>query len=345
MKRFAEYSTGRDNNFNLIRVLAAGGVLVSHSWPIIDPRSAEPLENMIGLSLGHVCVLLFFAISGFFITKSYERANSLTDFLWARAARLFPALVVVIVLTVLVAGPLLTRHGTLAYFSNPQIYAYLLQNVAIVFGQIYELPGVLGDRPINGSLWTLRYEVYCYASVVLLGLLGCIAPRRYWLWLGLVLLIAVAAALVDKGTGISRLLLAFALGGGVYVYRNAIPFSGFIAAVLLAAALLIRETPLFGVLFCVACAYAILWLGFARIPFLTVYNRFGDISYGLYIYAFPVQMIWAYEGGIANPYVLMAVSFATTLPLAIASWLLVEKPALDMRRRIFRGRGNERLPA
>ncbi len=163
----ASYLEGRDNNLNLIRMVAAATVLISHAFPITTGAdTVQPLEKQIGLTLGAVAVYVFFIISGFLIPRSFER-RSFTDFAIARILRLFPGLAVVLLLTVLFLGPLATSLPLSDYLSNPKTFAYLPRNLLLASLQ-YDLPGVFDDMPypgaINGSLWSLFPEVMCWAS-------------------------------------------------------------------------------------------------------------------------------------------------------------------------------------
>ncbi|HET7409345.1 MAG TPA: acyltransferase family protein, partial [Paracoccaceae bacterium] len=139
--RLGDLAKGRDNNFNLLRMLAATGVLVSHAYPISrGPGVEQPLESILGgIALGTICVYVFFAISGFFIAQSFERSATLGGFLRARALRLFPALALVLCTTVLVAGLWLTAAPARIYWAA--VPEYLVHNITL-FSLRYELPGV-----------------------------------------------------------------------------------------------------------------------------------------------------------------------------------------------------------
>ncbi|PJE33890.1 acyltransferase, partial [Pseudooceanicola lipolyticus] len=224
--RFGDRAAGRENNFNLIRMCAASGVLVSHAWPISrGPGAVEPLQAQLhGLTLGTVCVYIFFAISGFFITKSFERSASIARFLLARALRLFPALVVVLGLTVL-AGLWLTRAPAATYLAA--VPEYLIRNLTL-FRLQYALPGVFEANPygpaINGSLWTLNYEVLCYLGVFLVGIAGLLrAPRGVAVVFVAVVALCLAVPLLPAHPRLVKLLdlgLPFALGAAAYIWRD-----------------------------------------------------------------------------------------------------------------------------
>jgi peptidoglycan/LPS O-acetylase OafA/YrhL len=333
----ADRSTGRDNNFNLIRVLAASGVLVSHAYPIsLGPGAAEPLQGLLGMTLGTLCVYVFFTISGFFIARSFAQRQSTAGFLRARALRLFPALAVVLALTVLVAAWLRTGVAASAYWAA--VPEYYLRNITLFFLK-YDLPGVFAENPygpaINGSLWSLSYEVTCYLGVLAAGFLGLLHPRGFWVCLLVFAPLAVAAPLLDLPFRLERLAelgLPFLIGMGFWAWRALVPLSAPLAVALLALALLPGWGPLSTPVLTLALSYAVFVLGYARIPALAGYRRFGDYSYGMYVYAFPLQQALA-QGGITVPGANMTIAFAATLICAIASWHLVEKPAMAWRGR------------
>lgn len=331
-------TASHDNNFNLIRMLAATGVLVSHAYPIaLGPGAAEPLQGLLGgISLGSVCVYVFFAISGYFIAQSFARSRTHRRFVEARLLRLFPALAVVLVVTIVVAGAFYTTASPSEFWVGAA--TYLLRNVTLFFLQ-YPLPGVLEGNPygpvLNGSLWTLQYEVLCYAGVFAAGVAGLL--RRGPMLAGLLVAAAVvhaAAPMVDLHPRLKLLIelgFPFAVGVGLFVWRDRVPLSGVLAATLLLLAGLLRPTPLFATAFVVALSYASFWIGCLRSPMLQAYNRLGDYSYGMYIYAFPIQQLAAHHGA-TSPLLNIAVALPLTLVCAVLSWVLVEKRALALKK-------------
>src|ERR1700722_5394146 len=172
----AKEAGGRDNNFNLLRILAAIAVLVSHAHPIaFGQGTTEPLEDLLGMSLGTLAVLTFFAISGYFISQSFQNKRSALEFAIARGLRVFPGLLVVLLLTVFLLGPIFTELDLVEYFSNRETILYIPRNLRLWPLQ-YDLPGVFDKNPlpkaINGSLWSLAYEVACYVMVAVVGTIG-----------------------------------------------------------------------------------------------------------------------------------------------------------------------------
>lgn len=340
----ANVAGGRDNNFNLIRMIAASGVLVSHAFPIaLGAGARQPFEAATGYTLGWISVAVFFAISGFLITRSFDRKSRIESWISARIARLFPALVVVTLLTAMLYGPVFTTLSTADYFSAPATYTYVPRNVTLVSLQ-FDLPGVFADHPypraINGSLWTLVHEVACYGGVFLAGVMGALASRRFFLVLCALYLAAyvvtglplVAEQLPGKLAAFRILSFPFAIGMALYVWRERVRLSWMVAAALAALAAVLRPTPLFEPVFIFAVAYTTFVLAYLPGGFLRRYNELGDYSYGMYVYAFPMQQAAIALAGPMTPLENMALAFPVTLLLAIVSWYAVEKPSLDRRQ-------------
>jgi peptidoglycan/LPS O-acetylase OafA/YrhL len=338
----------RDNNFNLIRMIAASAVLVSHAYPIsLGMGAAEPLSTTLSMSLGWLAVASFFAISGFFISQSFEDRSSFLEFCLARIFRIYPGLLVVLLLTALVIGPAFTELPVRAFFSHADTISYLPRNLSLKWLQ-YELPGVFTKNPypmaINGSLWTLFYEVVCYGMVVVVGALGL--TRRSWkfsifitayllIYLGGHLIISFQNYTVEHRAieSLHELSYPFVLGMVFYHFRQLVlprlPLlicaSASALAFLYWRGLFLREAfILFWTIF-------IFYLGYLRVKPLKSYNRLGDYSYGMYIYAFPCEQIGAAIWTGISPFSLILVSFPATLVLAILSWHLIERRALARR--------------
>ena len=332
--RIADRASGRDNNFNLLRILAAVGVLVSHAYPIsLGADAAEPLSIFLGgPTLGAVSVMIFFSISGFFITRSFAGRRSLLHFMRARALRLFPALIVVLAVTVLVSGLWLTTAEPDVFWGA--VPEYILRNVTL-FSPLYDLPGVFVANPygppINGSLWTLNYEVLCYLGVVLAGLAGLLGRPRFFA----VALLGFAAAysintvhpLHPRIDNLMMLGLPFVIGMVFWVWRRVIPLSVPVALVLLACVYLSRQSALIEPVLALALAYGVFVIGYAKSPRLASYNQLGDYSYGTYVYAFPIQQMLA-GFGVVDPLANMTLALPATVFCAALSWYLIEAPAM-----------------
>lgn len=350
----ADVDSGRDNNFNLIRMIAASGVLVSHAFPIaLGVEARQPFQAATGYTLGWIGVAVFFAISGYLITRSFDRKSRIENWVSARIARLFPALIVVSVLIAFLYGPAFTTLSPGEYFSRGQTYSYVPRNVTLVSLQ-YDLPGVFADHPypraINGSLWTLLHEVACYFGVFMVGIAGALASRRLFavvclLYAGAYILTGlpwVAEHLPDKALSLRLLSYPFVIGMALYVWRDRVRLSWLAAAALAMLSAALRATPLFEPVFVAAIAYATFVLAYLPRGALRGYNRLGDYSYGMYVYAFPVQQAAIALAGPMSPAMNIAIAFPITLLFAILSWYWVEKPSLDRRYALARWLGFRR---
>jgi peptidoglycan/LPS O-acetylase OafA/YrhL len=333
-------TTGRDggrdlrvNNFDALRLLAALAVLVSHAFAL-----AGHGQPMIGSAeLGETAVWVFFGISGFLIAQSWVLEPRLWHYLAKRALRILPALIVVVLLTVLVLGAVATSLSTSDYYSRWATWAYALKNSLLV--QTSTLPGVFTDNPypqqVNGSLWTLAPESWAYLGIAALGLVHGLRYR----WLPPLVAVALMAWPHDP-TGLLEfpkhvwMLQAFAVGTSLYVWRDHLPWHGAIAAVLVGAFALAPGYSAQVALAVIAVPYAAIYLAYRAPAFLRGITDRGDFSYGIYLYAWPVgQAVVALWPGVGS-WGLIAVSLPITCVLAVASWHVVERPALALKRRL-----------
>ncbi|WP_276946497.1 acyltransferase family protein [Haematobacter massiliensis] len=328
---------GRNNNFNLIRMIAATAVLVSHAWPLsLGPRAVAPLERTLGMSLGALAVAIFFGLSGYFITASFQ--NSRGDrmvFIQARLLRLFPALAVVAILTVVVAGVTLTTAPAAQYW--PEAVKYVLRTLSLAL-PMQPLPGVFENNPfgppVNGSLWTLFYEFLCYMGVFALGIVGLL--RRDVLLLliaGLVLIhtLHLPEWYHPRLMRLAELGYPFSIGMAFRLWQKKIPLHWLICVATILLSVLARPTPWFSVVFIPTVIYCTFYLGHLNLGRLRDYNLLGDYSYGTYIYAFPIQQLVAHWG-VRDPLTNILIALPITLVCAVLSWRYIEKPALDLRR-------------
>ncbi|MBN1203328.1 MAG: acyltransferase [Myxococcaceae bacterium] len=329
---------GRRNNLDFIRFVAAAGVIFSHAFPLGEGLGTrEPLEDFTRgqATLGRLCVAVFLVISGLLITQSRERSADLARYTWARVLRIFPGLAVVLLASAFLLGPALTELPLGTYLLSPETYRYLLRNLTLYQPQ-WNLPGVFTGNAypgaVNGSLWTLVYEVGFYLLVALLGSVGLL--RREVALAGW-----VAAAVVPfvpyVGPRLNlwpELYLYFGGGMALYLLRDRLRMSPWVA---LGCAAGLVVTARLGVGFRYAVgscgAYLVLYLAFLPSR-LADFARYGDFSYGVYIYAFPVQqLVTALLGGRVAWWVNAAVSLPVVVGLAALSWHLVEKPALGLK--------------
>ena len=328
------------NNYDALRLIGALLVLVNHSLVLCKEL---PL-SFLGQSISTLGVKLFFAISGYLIATSWMRDPHPVRFTLRRARRILPGLCAVVVLSVLVIGPVFTTLDLRTYAAHPFILRYLGN---IVFYVSYSLPGVFADNPyphaVNGSLWTLPVEIAMYAMVPLL----VFAARRHALLIALlfvaatglsmIFLIARPTPWVVAGTEFwtAANLAPFFIGGAALAGLRLERLLGWrVALALLAGFQLIH--PIFGIwheaVLAVLLPYAAIAIGRARWPVIARAGRYGDFSYGLYLWSFPIQQIVAaLAGGQISGWGSAAWTLPAALAMAILSWHLVEKHALSVR--------------
>jgi peptidoglycan/LPS O-acetylase OafA/YrhL len=340
----------RQNNFDALRLIATVSVIFSHSFLIAEgTQNNEWLILLTGNQsiLGLTGVFVFFAISGFLVTQSFEQTANPLHFLSKRALRIFPGLFVATVVSAFVLGPLVTTLPLDAYLSRPEPYEYVIGNT-LLDQTVHQLPDVSFvqnpvGREINGSLWTLRLEFTMYLMVLGLGLLHRLTLRVA------VLLIAFGVACLhfdmldslEKWGWFFQLLSDwgwlvgfFAAGIALYRLRFTWILDGRIALAALTGLVLsvpLREfIPLFPVFGC----YLALWLALnPRLPVIPA-ARFGDLSYGLYIYGWPVEeaVMWL-SGGRAAWWQVFVIALPAAAAIAFLSWHLVERPMLRLKPR------------
>jgi peptidoglycan/LPS O-acetylase OafA/YrhL len=328
----------RDNNFDALRLVAAITVIFSHSFLVADGNdNHEPLIVLTGRQsiLGLAGVFVFFAISGFLVTQSFEETRSPWRYLAKRSLRIFPGLIAALVVSGFVLAPVVTSLPLAQYLHRPEPYRYVVWNTLLDLRQ-HELPGVMFvDNPVglevNGSLWTLRYEFEMYLMVLALGMLGLL---RVPVLLGLLALglACIYFPALDPLGGWGWLLSFFAAGMLLYKLRETRIFDGRLALLaLLGLALTIRYGQ-FILLFSIFGCYLALWLALnPRLPRIPA-ARFGDLSYGMYIYGWPAEqaVIWAL-GGRAAWWQVFCLALPLAAALAFLSWHLVEQPALRLK--------------
>lgn len=357
--RFGAPLDPQRNSLNFIRLILATLVLYAHSFFIIgrDPESQPQLGYQ---HLGVWAVAGFFAVSGYLITASRQRTG-FADFLLLRIGRIFPAFIVCLLITAIVFGPIaqLITHGTLAGYlrTGPTPATYIFSNLFLEVHS-YAIGSTLQNVPYpdawNGSLWTLYYEFLCYLFV---GVLLIWSRARTSIWpiasafaLSVILYanIDLAVSFVDGNPSFRLLsmLLPYFLGGALI--RMLMPYLGLHWIPGSLSLILVIVSIQFGPAWIAQClapllAYGLLWLSTA-IPQPKWVAR-NDISYGLYVYAFPVQQLLALFGlSVLDPYSFSAVAFVIAGGLATVSWFVIERPALR-RTRLAAGRAADRIIA
>ncbi|MEZ5435858.1 MAG: acyltransferase [Pseudomonadales bacterium] len=343
-------SKARDNNFNLLRFIAATMVLFGHSY-----SSNDPLAAYYQVPSHHMAVDIFFAISGFLVTGSLFARHSLIAFALARLLRLVPGIFVSCAITALTVGLYLTTLPISDYLKDTATWSYVWVNSMLLETQV-NLPGI--DVGMNGSLWTIPFEVRMYAILAVVGVAIYWWPRLLNIKAAQIVIVLIAISaniglmmiayapvaistkmLASVELSYWRFLAMFFLGAAFYILRHRIPLSIVIVAVLCgliywSKTVYFQDTgnnSLFFGMYSLTLPYLVLYFAYLPSRFLQGFNKIGDYSYGIYLYAFPIQRLTEHLGLATSPITWFLWSFPLTVALAAFSWHIVEKPALQLK--------------
>lgn len=335
-------------NFDLLRLVAASSVVFSHSFLIATGSEAtEPLVST-GKVMGVYGVFVFFILSGFLVSESARRTATLSDFFRKRFLRIAPGFIVSTLLITYLLCPPFATNGAKAFVLDSSVLNLVVQiitfhNTSLHFANVAFYEAVAGSEWLpgfaNGVLWTIRIEVIGYALIGLMGAASLFSPRMQPVLI-LIVIEMIVLALVLLGSTTTRWLADLwlilpSLGCGIlmnWLVRHHQP-KGWIAALCLAG---LVPAVYFDVLpwaFCFCVAYPLVWLGSAPISLPRFYEG-TDISYGVYLYGWPVtQLIRHFSGPDLTGYEMFVLALPPTMIVAWLSWVVVEKPALRLKAR------------
>jgi peptidoglycan/LPS O-acetylase OafA/YrhL len=353
----------RQNSFTWIRQVLALAVVVAHAW-YLGGFGSDPLYKWSGHQLtgGSFAVLCFFVISGYLITASAER-QPIWRFCLHRCARILPGFWVVQLLTAFALAPtlILAKHdwvdGYWAAFTlgENSASAYLWNNAFIHIQQytIADLFHEPGREPaINGSLWSLGPEITCYLYLALFVAFRCLRHKGlvlgiflsvYGLYLGTFLnpsLVPLVSEVLSYG-GFQTLVnplfravyVAFLAGMTFYKFRDKLRLNVSMFLVCVSALVGSIYLQCFDLIWPLTLPYILLYLGYV-LPFRG-FERFGDYSFGIYIFSFPIQQclrLWGVHD--AGLLVYVALSVVLSVLAGVLSWFIVEAPALRWAKRV-----------
>jgi peptidoglycan/LPS O-acetylase OafA/YrhL len=334
---------GHPSGFDYLRLTLSCSIIVVHSCLTSYGLAAN--NALYDSPLGRFCNLLvpmFFALSGYLVAGSLERSRTLGMFLGLRAIRIFPALFVEVTLSAFILGPLVTASPYRAYFSDPLFFRYFMNALGDIH---YLLPGVFLDNPwpliVNGQLWTIPYELYCYCALAIITLFGL----KKWRALGPIFVVIVSlgyllwnlngadAGIVPGTNGVRKpfLVATFLAGVSIYFYRETLPWGRWYAVAALAVSIALPSLSQYGD-FCAPTfiAYATICLGVMN-PSRKLL-RGADYSYGIYLYGFAIQQTAMHFFPMARVWYLnVLISLPIAVLVAAISWHFVERPANGLR--------------
>lgn len=334
-----------NNNFDLIRLILASLVIVSHSYPLFA-GSKDPWEAYGSLyNIGQLCVMAFFVVSGILVTRSATRSRTLLSYAISRVYRLMPGAFVCAVWMVFVLGLAFTTLSIGDYLLNGRIWSFLGRNTLLMSIQ-YDLPGVFKDNvyagAVNGSLWSLKVEIKMYIIFGLLVFSLRFVPKLlpYLKHILLVFLLILLAQIYipdtffsfepgGKGLSLWAFGYYFAAGAVLFAWEPSIPRNLALATVLAIGTALLVNTPYYDFVLRLTLPYFVYCVAFSQIAPLQKSRGLPDISYGIYIYGFPVQQaLSALYVETLGFWGLLGLSLIVTIGLATASWYIIESRSL-----------------
>jgi len=328
-----------ENNFDFLRLFAALLVLISHQHVLMGRTdiSTGPLVRF--FSLGGLGVCIFFVISGYLVTQSWLRDPNVLRFAAKRILRIWPGLFVVTCIAALIVGPTTSILNMRDYFSAPEFREYF--HTLCLDSVRFYLPGVFPNNPypnaVNGSLWTIPVEVYWYLILAIAGVMGVLR----WRWMALLGVIGFSVYHFGIYHGETNPIRNWSREYGLFFCSGALlqlfhdwwnqrrAFS-VISAFIVGMGLFWSGWHVLGVL--IAMPFFVISVGQAATPVLRKFGRFGDLSYGVYIYAFMVQQTLIWRFGVSWSFSLhLLTTVVVTFTCAWLSWHFVERPALTLK--------------
>jgi peptidoglycan/LPS O-acetylase OafA/YrhL len=334
----------RLRNFDTIRLVAAASVIFSHAFLIADGHDKnEPFVRATGYILGIYGVCVFLIISGYLVTHSLRTSSSLRSFAWKRFLRIYPALFACAVFGAFIVAPFFSELAPRDYLLSLPGVKYvakvmLLYDVKDIKGvQFYQQGPDWLRSMINGSLWSIASEIYCYILLFVFAALDLIVlpVAIFGLLVGTVLFAFNLSGWLPLSS-VSQTLLytvpSFCAGVAMYLVHERFKLSRNIAVGFAVFLLFAAPTGWLLVLFPILAAYPIICFGLSNTLWMKDATRFGDLSYGTYLYGWPIEQVLR---GVIGPFLSGWTLCLISLPIAVAcgwaSWHLIEKHALSFK--------------
>ena len=349
-KKLEYMSKGMSYNLHFIRFIAAILVIMSHSFALsvgdFDNEWFYVATNK-QITMGAFAVGILFFYSGFLIMRSLEKNPKVLEFIVGRCVRIFPVLIVVVLLTILVVGPIATSYSLTEYFSNSGTYEYFLNCIFILK---HTLPGVFENNiytaTINGALWTLPVEFVCYILCLIGYKIKILTPKIMWLTVPIVVLGSWGVCFLAEKWNIEMLttvlfpVVCFYVGVLLCVYKKRIVLDVriFVACLILFGVSILTGMMKIG--FVLFFLYVLIYLAFGIRSMPGKVYKLGNYSYAMYLCGFPIQqlIIWA-NGGRMDPGYNILISIPVIMIISVLLYFWVEKKTIDLyKMRLKNGR-------
>jgi peptidoglycan/LPS O-acetylase OafA/YrhL len=323
----------RKNNFDFIRLFSAIMVIFTHSFQVTTGTlTSEPLHLITNgqITFGRLAVAVFFMISGYLITQSYERSNNLYSYFKARILRIFPALIVATLLTIVFCSLITSSNN---YWNQKDTYTYA-RNIFLLAPQ-QEISGVFENNQlksiINGPLWSLQYEFLCYILISFLGKFKLLNIKFIFSFYFLTFFVYLLIPRLHENNA-AEIVQYFFGGSLLYLSKFKLKSSTILYLPILLLLFISIQFGFFKSWLALIGTILIIELGKSK----NIINleKIGDFSYGLYIYSFPIQQTVAQYFPDSKWYINFVISLTLTLAISAFSWHFIEKTALKYKKNI-----------
>ena len=342
--KISELLNKKNNNLDLIRIILACLVIVGHS-PVLNGLTgkwADPISYFFPFTYsGSLAVKAFFFISGLVVTNSYLSKRNAIYFVISRVFRILPALLFVLLATVFLFGPILTTLSIPDYISGLDNLSYIYGN--LIFKTQYYLPGLFANNPypnaVNGSLWSLKYEMGCYIFLLVTFLLMGRINKYY---LNIPIAFVVADALLETpilfsflGTNpeISLLPMSFAIGCLFAVNADILMINLYVLLTTILFLLIFKDGPYAEIALVVTFCVLITYIS-SRKSVIKLRPSY-DISYGIYLWGFLIQQTIVYVTGTIYVGLHCLLALLISVVLAFISYIYIEKPSIAFGKKVF----------
>ena len=335
-----------NNNYDFLRVFAALCITLTHSYNLILKNDDEPLMKLTGnrFDFSFIGLSIFFSISGYLITKSAVTSSSFKNYIWKRLLRIQPMLMLVCLISVFLIGPVFSSLNINEYFREKGTYTYL-RNIMPLFGIQFTLPQVfthnIAENGVNGSLWTLIVEERLYLT---LGLLFLFKSFDKKILLSIIVILNVLFFL--HFVFFNENLIKYLSGNQVFyalIFLNSSAFflldvdfskyskSGLVFLGIISLLSLSIFLPLEKSIHIILLPFIVIMIAHLK-GFTNKAGRYGDFTYGIYAFSFPVQQILISTKIIKDsPLNLFFITLLLVIPIAILTWHLMEKKMLVLK--------------
>lgn len=340
-REVSSISINSSNNITFLRHIAALFVLISHSYGLLNQNEYEPLYILTHYTtLSQVGLAIFFFLSGFLVTGSIITTKNIRHFLIKRILRIYPALIILIFITVFFIGAIFTENTLHDYYSSKETWHYLIGGVTLIRIRFF-LPGVFNEHGVNGSLWSLPVEFRLYLLLAIVFVSGgLIRKLRYTI----IILVAIISyvLLSNLNQALISPVLSPYLGWGTYFFLGSAVFINkerivlkkrYLFALLIIWICTINFQTLHTFINLLLGGYLTLFFSFKFPVIFEMYFKKNDFSYSLYIYSFLIQqsLIELFSPHL-TPILLIIMTLIVLIPFCYLSWNYIEKPSLALKK-------------